>query len=666
MELQDRAALTATRVWVETGSDDFARLVERVAKLRKPRRGARPFWVRRLAESYYTDRDLAAAILYHLFRARLWAEPNGDDVPYLSTIGTALGADLVGPDTVDHDEPMKIGCPLLGIARRVGIISLSRGKGRGGRRVVLRKLTFERLQRLINGGAKHVLHRVRKQPPTGVKTEKRPDMLTDRPDAAPRVVEAANKIQGTAWRINRAVLKELDTPAVRLAKPDLQREWILGEAHTLAIFERFYLPVFTDFRGRLYQRGGALTYTGGDDYARGLLEFADGESLDDDGIRWLTWHMAQMWGHKADWPKNAKGNPYLPLGDGTAWRDDGVKLIKRWHEAKHPAQFLAAALAVVDASEGRPVYLPVRVDASCSVLQHLALLTADEVLARLVNLWGDYISHPAGRRSVSRVEIMIRDPDDSDFYQRVAELTGFERADVKTVIVPQLYGAGLKKCARALAEKRNKRLSKRQTEDAKKIRGAADELAQRAFRLLKWFQEIAKAHDQANFGAVPIRWTTPSGFQVIQDYRYIEKNPTRPDRQVKMFVDGEWMNLVKRFYTEDICAWQQAISMPANIVQSLDAALLTEIVAGSGIDQWGVIHDAFAVSANRVWELLEEDNPRAMRTLYEPDRLAEWLAAWRAGGAPMKQSAARLRVILGRDARGPLPAAMLNGLRTLG
>jgi DNA-dependent RNA polymerase-like protein len=228
--------------------------------------------------------------------------------------------------------------------------------------------------------------------------------------------------------------------------------------------------------------------------------------------------------------------------------------------------------------------------------------------------------------------------------------------------MPMLYGTGPKTSAEGLAAKREQRMSKRQKKDAKKMRTVAAQLAERAFSLLQLFGEIAKAHNEVDLA---VRWSTPSGFEAIEDYRYVEKNPTRPDRQVKMLVDGKWINPVKRFYTEDVCPWQQVISMPSSIVHSLDAALLTEIVAGSRIDQWGVIHDAFAVPANRVWELLDEDNPRAMKTLYEPDRLTEWLAAWRTDGAPLDDLAITA-ILAAVGNRGPLPREMLGALRTLG
>jgi hypothetical protein len=668
---EDSDALRATRTSVETESEEFTALVARIAELRKPReprRGRPPLWVERLAQCWWdrncswSDRDIAAITLYHLIRAQLGAETNEEESPRLFTVGGNLGADLIGPDATDRDEHSQVGCQLIGIARSVGIVAIPPAEGDGGRRVMFTEATLKRLHRILRGIRIPVLRRVRVTPPMGVKTQKPYEMLIDRPDVPARVVVAANKIQGTAWRINYAVLDVLNSREVRLANLDfqkkdlVQKELILGEAAELATLERFYYPVYTDFRGRFYQRGGLLTYTGGSDYARGLLEFADGEALSDAGFKWLTWHMAQMWGHKG-----------IPQGDGTAWIREGAKQLSEieagrfelWLKSKQPAQFLAAALAVADASKGLPVHLPVRVDACCSGLQHLALLSADEDLALLVNLWGNY--DLTGRRNSPE------DPEDNadDFYQLVAVATGFERADVKAVIVPLLYGAGWDKTAEGLAETREKRLSPRQRKDAKRIRDEAELQLPRIFGrggLLKWFYTIAEAHNEAG---LPVRWVAPSGFQAVQDYRYVDKRPKRPDRQVKILVDGEWMNLVKRFYTEGIDLGRQVKSMPANIVHSLDAALLTEIVAESCIQRWGVIHDAFAVSANHVWELLDEDNPRAIRVLYEPDRLTEMIAAWRADGAPMDQSADKLKRIIG-DARRPLPAQMSGGRRTLG
>lgn len=207
-----------------------------------------------------------------------------------------------------------------------------------------------------------------------------------------------------------------------------------------------------------------------------------------------------------------------------------------------------------------------------------------------------------------------------------------------------------------LAEKREKPLTKCQKEDAKKIRGAAKQLAPRAFGLLRWFSEVAEAHNK--HADVPVRWTLPTGFEVIQDYRVVDKITGQDSRKVQIIINGERRNLRKRAYTNQIWWRKQTTSMPPNIVHSLDAAFLTELVTGSRIDQWGVIHDAFAVPANRVWELVDDDSPRALGALYRPDLLAQWVTAWRENGVDVDDPPG--------GTRGPLPGQMLGGLRTLG
>src|ERR1700738_1421413 len=101
--LEDKAALVVTRVAAETDSPEFAALVTQINESRSARPGRRrSLWVRRLLGR--GDKDLAAAILYHIVRARLWAEEANID-PLISTVGTALAADLLvgieDPDLFD-------------------------------------------------------------------------------------------------------------------------------------------------------------------------------------------------------------------------------------------------------------------------------------------------------------------------------------------------------------------------------------------------------------------------------------------------------------------------------------------------------------------------------------------------------------------------------------
>jgi DNA-directed RNA polymerase len=463
-------------------------------------------------------------------------------------------------------------------------------------------------------------------------------MLIERPGVPPRVEEAVNKLQRTAWRINRAVLDQMVRKIGTDGEPlSNEEKWILGEAGMLAPFDRFYIPVHLDYRGRMHQGGGLLTYTGGSDLARGLLEFADGERLNDDGVRWLAWHAVQMWGH-SQVSTTTFGDVTLVL----LWLREHVN----WRDAKHPVQYLAAALAFEDANAGKPVHLPVRVDASCSGLQHLALLARDTELAKLVNLWGA----PGNNDHRSRVSMAPELPE-PDFYTSVAAETGFSRKETKAVIVPLLYRAGGKALGEKLARARRgerARVTNKDKRDAAAIGAMAEKLAPKAFDVLRWFKQVAIAHNSPE--AVPIRWTAPSGFKVVQDYRYFDR------RIVKVPFDGNWVGLRMRSPAEAVKTWKQEIALPSSVVHSLDASLLTELVARTPIEQWAVAHDAFGIPANRVWELLAA-NEEATRAMYETDRLAEWTTAWRTAGVNVPDPPEHAET---------LPPEMLRGLRALG
>lgn len=644
MSSPDQKARTDARRIV--GGQDFRHLVGHLEKARAPKHtpGAHPRWVRVLA--HVSSETIAATIFYHVLRAHLQAENREKDLPFLSTIGADLGADLLPQDRDNRDNlPMKIGTALLEEAREHGLIESWRD-ARGGIRVIFARPTQARLDALI-AGAKPTPHRVRAPDCHSVTTRKPHAFLLQRPAASRLALDAAHKIQGTAWRVNRAMLAALEETPHR---KNAHRKSVLWEARFFATFDRFYLPTFFDFRGRVYQDGSLLQYTGGSDYARSLLEFEEGAFVDQNGERWLRWHAQQMWGH------DKAGS----FGDGTDWlRRTMPRLLKdgEWRKAGHPFQFLAAIFALRDAHEGFPVHLPVRVDASCSGLQHLAWLTGDRDIAPHVNLWGDY----HGSRSGSGWLEINRQ---RDFYDLVTEAVGTKRGrrrrklssvltrkDCKSVIVPMLYGQTVGGAiAGLLPESWNAdgpspalHLAER---DAKDIRRIAEALAPKSFGLLKWFKSVAADHA----GSV-IHWHTPSGFHVVQDYRCEITDSKGKPRQVPVIWEGKETGLRLRTYSEALDRDQQQRSLAANVIHSFDAALLHELVGGSRIDSWAVAHDAFAVHPIRIDELLDVDLQRAMEQMYTPDRAVELAKEWKHDGV---------------WPRGALPREMLGGLRTLG
>jgi len=647
-------AITATRVAMATNTDHapLMELIEREYKL--PRRGRPPEWKARLAAVPAHDlhdaiRHTAAAILYHVNVATLRAE-NSLMPPLLLSVGHRLGLDLA------EDQAPQIGVQLLHLAAKAGIIKPLEDHG-AGIHVELENPTEERLKMLARGGAAHILTQVSLNAPTGgAETTLKHSMLLPRAEVSPHVFAAVNRIQATPWRINLDVLGVLESTDVQIElemHKKLEVLTTIAHARALAHLERFYLRTSLDYRGRLYQLA-ALNYTSGSDEARGLLEFADGEILDRDGRRWLAWQLAQHWGRDL---------PHMPLGDGTRWLKAAKALKLNWRDAKHPTQFLAAQRAYA----AERSHVPIRLDASCSGLQHLALLARDTDLGKLVNLDGD--THGLARRGA-------KDRPSKDFYTVVkdhvcAEHPCTTRDQVKAVIVPLLYLAGEDEGALALAKAAGRRRARQSDRDlAVAIRETAKRIAPGAFAVLAWFTQVAVAHNGAvaRFKAgrlvvgdaenIPreIRWTTPSGFEPIVDYRVLDEHPERrADRKLQIKLDGHRVNLVKALRLKAIDVRKQEVAFPSAMVHSLDASLLMLIVGALDTERWAVAHDAFGVPASHAWSLTAACE-EALAEMYQPDRLAELHAAWVARGvhvpAPPKH-------------RKTLPRRMLGGLRTI-
>ncbi|ETN41682.1 uncharacterized protein HMPREF1541_03618 [Cyphellophora europaea CBS 101466] len=156
------------------------------------------------------------------------------------------------------------------------------------------------------------------------------------------------------------------------------------------LHETFYLPHNMDFRGRAYPIPPFLNQMGADN-ARGLLLFANGRPLGEQGLRWLKIHLSNVFGYdkaslsdRAQFPidhieeiRDAVANPL----DGQKW----------WLKAEDPWQCLAACHELVKALDsGNPEefvsHLPVHQDGSCNGLQHYAALGGDVAGARQVNL----------------------------------------------------------------------------------------------------------------------------------------------------------------------------------------------------------------------------------------------------------------------------------------
>lgn len=154
--------------------------------------------------------------------------------------------------------------------------------------------------------------------------------------------------------------------------------------------ETLYFPHNLDFRGRAYPIPPYLNHMGADN-VRGLLVFADGKELGEEGLRWLKIHLASVAGHdkassKERWEwtdahmDDIRDSVRDPLG-GRRW----------WLEADDAWQTLAACFELTQALDSPDPtkfvsHLPIQQDGTCNGLQHYAALGGDSAGAAQVNL----------------------------------------------------------------------------------------------------------------------------------------------------------------------------------------------------------------------------------------------------------------------------------------
>ncbi|CAK7213117.1 DNA-directed RNA polymerase [Sporothrix bragantina] len=154
--------------------------------------------------------------------------------------------------------------------------------------------------------------------------------------------------------------------------------------------QTFYFPHNVDFRGRAYPIPPYFNHMGAD-HVRGLLTFAKGKALGEDGLKWLKVHLSNVYGFdKASLSERAA----FAMDNLESIRDSARNPLhgKRWWlEAEDPWQCLAACMELTAAYDLEDPtqyvsHLPVHQDGTCNGLQHYAALGGDTWGAKQVNL----------------------------------------------------------------------------------------------------------------------------------------------------------------------------------------------------------------------------------------------------------------------------------------
>lgn len=587
--IEHQSALTLTSLYLKRleTAIDAARM--------QTKEGAPAEWLRVCAA--FSSAELALLICHSAIAPVHHDDIDDDDVPSVVTAVKRLTGAAGFPLTTTSGAPTTGAAALLDLAVQVGLLARPTPDRKTVTRLRLSRKASAELARIERDLAQ-AGDLLKAQPLLYVPEPHAPEVTPnwrgqlELPDNSAAVLSIVEALQGTAWTINQHMLGLLSGPGMavgRKRKLSAGQQAAVEQARAFA-GKTFYYRTRLDYRGRFYQVGGRLQYTSGDDLARSLLTFARSEPVDDAGLNWLAQHLYACGGgiqpivldpwRDRIWINWATSNQTLLAN--CANRPD---LHTEWKKAKEPYQFLAAAKAWDDASKGLPVSLPVRLDATASAMQHFCLLLRDQELAPKVNCW------PGSKQ---------------DYYSELAKSPVWKRKRSRQDMKAAGWAIYGKKVTPKMVEA---------------IKGVAP----RAWDLFERLQSVA---DEFTMMGQPIRWTTPNGFEVVQDSRELIERKI----DLRRYFGAQY---VERYPGMTLDPIKQLNSLPANLVHSLDAALLANII-DAGIDlnvirDWGTAHDAIAVHPNRVVDLIAATKSGLLET-YQPDVLGDLFRQWQEQG----------------------------------
>lgn len=402
----------------------------------------------------------------------------------------------------------------------------------------------------------------------------------------------------------------------------------------------FWIPHNIDYRGRVY--GVPHFQFQRQPHIRALFQFAEGQVLDTEGLYWLKVHLANV----GDFNKISKAD----FDSRVWWVDDNLeRLIATaanplsdlwWTEADKTFMFVAACMALRDALEGKPVYLPVSFDGSCSGLQHLAAMSRCEDTGSLVNLKNSKKPSDIYQTVADLVKIKVEADLTTDrtfefksgTVVRVADLArlildyGVSRSLVKRNVMTFSYSSKRAGMQQQIMEDTMRPLHLRvlSGELEKHPFGEDDgyaaarylsevtyksivETVKRPAVVMKYLQDIARtmSHDER-----PVTWTTPLGLPVML------RCPNMETKQSNLFLHDKGLKLCIQPRTASesggISKHDSVLASSPSFVHAYDAAHLMMVVLEAkkqDINSVALVHDSFGCLPNdaaRFRQLIKE------------------------------------------------------------
>jgi len=413
--------------------------------------------------------------------------------------------------------------------------------------------------------------------------------------------------------------------------------------------DEMYFTYNCDFRGRLYPIQQILNpqSTGA---VKAFLEFAEAKPLSTSGLHWLKVHIA-----------NNYGLDKSSFDDRVLWVDNNMDEILRianepmatvelWNEADEPLMYLAGCKALLDHTEGKPVSLPVSLDATCSGLQLYSGLLKDKEGAEAVNVIdrSDKGASVKPADVYTDVAIVVEGYLEAGDYptklsfttrdgERKTESTIKEANDLQGNVTRKLTKRNIMTTPysvtkRGMYDQVRELLDEMESDDKVFWRGdkwivakllvelnskAISEVVSGASNGQLFIKDIVFSYYQDKTEA-PLIWTTPFfNFPVVQ-WKVRNK-----EQRIKTCLG----NLALRAPTTKINKQQMYNGIAPNFVHSLDATLLyltAEKMVEQGVSSFMFIHDSFGVPANDVHKLNTAVR-EAFVELFEAEPLKTWV-----------------------------------------
>lgn len=505
----------------------------------------------------------------------------------------------------------------------------------------------------------------------------------------PIVYEAINHLQSTEWQVNKKgleVVKTLwergrkvaslpdreDEPLIPFPYPDkgkaseetwteeeqeVIKQWkrdtyeihkrnvqkrslrlltaqILRIADQFSQYEKIWFPYQMDFRGRLYPIP-VLFQPQGTDLAKGLLQFARGKPVDEESIKWLQIHGANVYGYdKESYDNRIKWvNEREEIFKGYA--QDPITN-QGWAEADKPFQFLAWCLEYAEYLNNPTsfiTHIPIQLDGTCNGLQHYSALLRDEVGGKAVNLINGEkpsdiyttvaekleeklnaytTTNNSNNNSVCNVVDNSKLISLADNKLAIAWLTlGINRKLTKRPVMVLPYGGTLLSCREYIQEYLTDNYSpnfiwqhfnignnptdcifKVSVWLSKYLWEAIQETVRAAIVGMDYLRKIARIVTKEQ---KYLEWFTPAGLLVRQDYK------SRKRKEIKTELYGSILKTTVNLDLDKLDTQRQLNGICPNFIHSLDAACLMLYLVKckkANIESFMTIHDCYGTLAS--------------------------------------------------------------------